>query len=127
MSIVFVVVAVIAALLWAYSLANQNVSIDVCTILFVVAAGCGITSCATSGWKAESDKRAEAQAAADMQPRVIREVDGCKVYAFKSGDRWHYFTRCADQTTTESSYDVRSGKTTRTEVESITTKNGAGQ
>lgn len=50
---------------------------------------------------------------ADEQPRVIREVDGCKVYAFLSADRWHYFTRCKDMTTTETSWEEcrMSGKT----------------
>lgn len=85
-------------------------------------------SWALLGAQTEASKQREkdraAQEAADKQPRVIREVDGCKVYTFKAGDRWHYFTRCPNQMTTESSYTVRSGKTTRTEVESITTTNG---
>lgn len=39
---------------------------------------------------------------ADKLPRVIREADGCKVYAFKSGNDWHFFTRCPNsQVTTE--------------------------
>lgn len=71
----------------------------------------------------EWDRAEAAREEAERQPRVIREADGCKVYAFKAGDRWHYFTRCANQTTTDSSYTVRSGKTSRTETESITTTN----
>lgn len=78
----------------------------------------------TPEWKKRADAEDEARRAAERKPRVIREADGCKVYAFKEGDRWHYFTRCPEQTTTESSYSVRSGKTTRTETESITTTNG---
>ncbi len=55
---------------------------------------------------AENRRVAEAQRIAaeeaDKQPRVIREADGCKVYAFKSGNDWHYFTRCPNsQVTTE--------------------------
>jgi len=46
-----------------------------------------------------------AQEAADRKPHVVREADGCKVYAFLSEGRWHYFTRCpASQTTTESNW-----------------------
>lgn len=54
--------------------------------------------------------------------RVIREVDGCKVYAFKSTGNWHYFTRCANQTSTDTTntHTVSSGKTSRT-VTDITT------
>ena len=43
-----------------------------------------------------------AQDSADAQPRVIREIDGCKVYAFKSNG-WHYFTRCPSSTSTAGS------------------------
>lgn len=54
---------------------------------------------------AQQDQREQiAQDAADRKPHVIREADGCKVYAFKSEGIWHYFTRCpASRTTTESS------------------------
>lgn len=47
-------------------------------------------------------------------PHVVREADGCKVYAFKSGDRWHYFTRCPNAVTvTDTAYEhcTGSGKT----------------
>lgn len=50
--------------------------------------------------------KAAAQRQANETPHVIREADGCKVYAFLSGDRYHYFTRCPDaRTVTESSWD----------------------
>ena len=43
-------------------------------------------------------------------PHVVREADGCKVYAFKSGDRWHFFTRCPNSTTnTDTAYEVCTG------------------
>lgn len=43
-------------------------------------------------------------------PHIIREADGCKVYAFESGGRWHYFTRCpGDRTVTDTSYEQCSG------------------
>jgi hypothetical protein len=65
----------------------------------------------------------EAQARADAMPHVIREADGCKVYAFKAGDNWHYFTRCGDGTvTTERNWDEhhQRGKQTITEHKSET-------
>lgn len=43
-------------------------------------------------------------------PHVVREADGCKVYAFLSGDRWHYFTRCPDaRTVTDTAYEHCTG------------------
>lgn len=69
----------------------------------------------------------EAQYRLDQQPRVIREVDACKVYAFKEGEHWHYFTRCPTTTTTERNYSEthRSGKNNVTvqKSEKITTEN----
>lgn len=73
------------------------------------------TDTAKAAWAAE-----EARTRADMQPRVIREADGCKVYAFKGGDHWHYFTRCPNSTTkTDTTVSVGSGKTRHTETRSI--------
>jgi hypothetical protein len=61
-----------------------------------------------------------AQAKAEATPHVIREADGCKVYAFKAGDRYHYFTRCpGSSTTTESSWTERHGKSSVTKTETI--------
>lgn len=75
--------------------------------------------------EAAREARNAAQRIQDQTPYVIStSPDGCKVYTFKAGDRWHYFTRCASTTTTESSYSVRHGKQTRTEVEVITQQNG---
>lgn len=72
--------------------------------------------------KADREKEA-AQYRADQEPRVIRETDGCKVYAFKEGNHWHYFTRCPANTTTERTYTERSGKTTVRKTEQIVTEN----
>lgn len=64
-------------------------------------------------WAAERAEGARQRAAkeeADRQPRVVREADGCKVYAFKSGDRWHYFTRCPNaHTVTDTAYEECTG------------------
>lgn len=84
-------------------------------------------------WVIFSDdaKRAEqqerAQEIADSTPHAIRQVDGCKVYAFKAAGNWHYFTRCIDGTvTTERNWTEshREGKQTLTahKSETIETK-----
>jgi hypothetical protein len=82
----------------------------------------GIYSCTNSDWY-QASRRAEAtQAAADAKPHVIREADGCKVYAFKSGYNWHYFTRCGETVTTERNYEEHHGKTTEHKTETIVTQ-----
>ena len=91
---------------------------------------CTYRSCFSD--EALADKAAKqaaqvAQEAADAVPRVIREIDGCKVYAFKSQDKWHYFTRCPAATTTDRTYEQchKSGKNTVCEnkTEQIVTEN----
>jgi hypothetical protein len=63
----------------------------------------------------------DAQDRADATPHVIREADGCRVYAFKAGD-WHYFTRCNDGgVTTERRWTERQGKQTIRRSETIVT------
>lgn len=78
-------------------------------------------------WSIASNARQAQQAAADRVPRVIREFDGCKVYAFKDSGRWHYTTKCPSTASTSSSYEVvtGSGKSRRTHIETevITTGN----
>lgn len=51
------------------------------------------------------DAAKAARRRAEETPHVIREADGCKVYAFLSGDRYHYFTRCPDKIVTDASWD----------------------
>lgn len=64
----------------------------------------------TSIDRAEENRVKAAKEAADRQPHVVREADGCKVYAFKSGDRWHYFTRCPNaHTVTDTAYEQCTG------------------
>lgn len=74
----------------------------------------------------QAEAVAHAQAVADATPHVIRQADGCKVYAFKVGGTFHYFTRCgADTVTTDRNYTTthREGKQTVTDyhVETIVT------
>lgn len=83
----------------------------------------GIKACQNSEWNRNIEQAERQRAEAAKVPRVIREADGCKVYAFKDGDRWHYFTRCPNsQVTTESQFEVRAGKSTRIETEAIETR-----
>ncbi len=63
-----------------------------------------------------------AQEQRERTPHVIREADGCKVYAFKADDHTHFFTRCGETVTTERQYEVSHGKTHSTESETIVTK-----
>lgn len=90
--------------------------------------------CGSAAWNESKPERIAAHAAekaaqealrkANETPHVIREADGCKVYAFLSGDRYHYFTRCKDQTTTDTSWEEcrQSGKSRicETKTESVT-------
>ena len=89
----------------------------------LVAPVIGISSCTDSQeWKDRKTLEA-AREAAYAQPFITKEVDGCKVYAFKQGGLWHYFTRCPDsQVTTDTTITERHGKSTTTRVESIKTE-----
>lgn len=77
--------------------------------------------------RAAEEAKKQAQREADRKPRVIRETDGCKVYAFKEGGHWHYFTKCPATTTTDRTYEScrQSGKTRTCEnkTEQIVTEN----
>lgn len=67
----------------------------------------------------EAVKRGEIQEAKRIEerrqertPRFYADApDGCKVYTFKPGDRWLYFTRCPNaKTSTETSWTEQCGK-----------------
>lgn len=63
-------------------------------------------------WRKEERKVAEVKRKQEATPHVIRQTaDGCKVYAWKGGEMWHYFTRCSplDTVTTERHYTVPCG------------------
>jgi hypothetical protein len=84
----------------------------------------GIVKCTETEWWQESERKKQAQEKADATPHVIREADGCKVYAFKSGGSYHYFTRCGSTVTTERTYTENCGKNcTRQKSEVIVTEN----
>lgn len=55
-------------------------------------------------------------------PKLMSEADGCKVYSFWDRGYKHYFTKCDNGTvTTDAARSVRSGKTTKTVIETIKT------
>ena len=57
-------------------------------------------------------------------PHVVRELDGCKTYRVMIDMRWHYYTRCSDQTTHMAPRTESCGKScTRTEIDSTTVAN----
>jgi hypothetical protein len=69
------------------------------------------------GHAAQRKVEREARQAEESIPKVIREVDGCKVYSFidhGGSGRRVYFTRCPESSATQSDY--RSGKSTYTDV-----------
>jgi hypothetical protein len=112
------------AVAWLFSCLSDSEWTGVFGTFFIlVSLVFGIKSCSETEWYIESKKREAAREAADQQPRVVREIDGCKVYAFKSGERWHYFTRCPDSrvsTDTNHTVTVKSGKSTSTKTETTT-------
>jgi hypothetical protein len=54
--------------------------------IFMVAASSSLLyGCFFSDWAKHDMEQRQAQERADSTPHVIREADGCKVYAFRSG------------------------------------------
>lgn len=111
--------ALLALLYWA--LVNDCLGF----ICFCLAIVIGVSSCNRSDWYAEHSRKVEIENARteayNATPHVIREADGCKVYTFEAGDKWHYFTRCQANTVTESHHNESCGKNKTCDVaESIT-------
>ena len=96
---------------------------EIALIVATLLALAGVYTCDQPEFMKQRKREIAERDRLERVPHVIREADGCKVYAFKADDRIHYFTRCADsKTTTESGYTVNCGKNcTRTETESIQT------
>lgn len=90
-------------------------------IVAVIYGGC-VSTPARNFWAEDAAKNRAEEVRAET-PHVIRDSgDGCKVYAFKSGDT-HYFTRCSpgDTVTTERNYSERVGKANVKKTETIVT------
>lgn len=81
----------------------------------------GVYSCNTSAWYAAVSKANDAATLARETPHIIRQADGCKVYAFESGGTTHFFTRCGETVTTERHYTERVGKISHDRTEVIET------
>jgi hypothetical protein len=86
----------------------------------------GVVSCTTSESWQESRRLDEIERQKRMTPHVIKEFDGCKLYAFERQGRDHYITRCpSSKTTTDKNYTENCGKScTRNLVETIETQDG---
>lgn len=86
-------------------------------VLLLALCGYGLWYTFSDAAAPERAKFAAAQAA-EAQPHVIKQVDGCKVYAWKGDSgRYHFFTRCpGSATSTETNWQEcrtePSGKTT---------------
>lgn len=94
-------------------------------IALIVIGACvlGTKSCVDSQWYSDQQAEFKAQKRAAATPHVIREADGCKVYAFASAGRTHYFTRCGSTVTTERTGSESCGKAcTRPTSEVIVTE-----
>lgn len=81
----------------------------------------GVVACENSDWNKRQEAERAEQERREAIPHVIREADGCKVYAWKGGD-WHYFTRCSpgDTVTTERHYRESCGKNKTCDRKEIT-------
>jgi hypothetical protein len=98
-------------------------------IIWVIVTGgvlFGMHSCDNSDWHKQHEKELQQTRIRNETPHVVREVDGCKVYAFMIDDRYHYFTRCKAETTTESDHVEQCGKNCQKVItESIPTEYGS--
>lgn len=93
-----------------------------CILAFLCFCASGVTSCGESDWYKQHQKESAEEDRKNAIPHVIREFDGCKVYAFET-DREHYFTRCGSTVTTETNWETHCGKAcTKKESDSIVTE-----
>ena len=87
---------------------------------FVILAGGFLVLFLWLGYWLVHDPRQEA---ADAVPKIMADVDGCKVYQFKANSSWHYFTRCEATTVTTRNYTESCGKgCSRARTETLTTE-----
>lgn len=116
------IIGIVIALILLWANGEGALPETVLTLALVI----GVVSCNRSEWYQEGERQRDAEQAAkdkaEATPRVIREADGCKVYTFKAGGHWHYYTRCASSTVTEShrTESTGSGKT-RKDVDVVET------
>lgn len=82
-----------------------------------------VKGCDSLPYFVERQKQVDIQRKKEETPHVIREVDGCKVYAFKVNQHYHYFTRCPKDTTTDTTIEERHNKHTEQRIDQIVTEN----
>lgn len=82
-----------------------------------------IKGCSSLPYFEERQKQADIKRKIEETPHVIREVDDCKVYAFKVNQHYHYFTRCPKDTTTDTTIEERHNKRTEYRIDQIVTEN----
>lgn len=94
------------------------------TIGVIGLVGFGLYRCDQSEWHQESERQRRADEKREATPHVIREADGCKVYAFRVDRTDHFFTSCPNaKVTTDRNYTVNCGKNcTRHESETNVTE-----
>jgi hypothetical protein len=102
----------------------KDVIITLCLLGFVTL---GVVKCTQSDWYQHSERATAEEHKREATPHVVREADGCKVYAWKDSGgtgTTHYFTRCPNAAvTTERNYTVNCGKNcTRHETETNVTE-----
>lgn len=73
--------------------------------------------------EAEQGQQKLAARMARETPHVVKEVDGCKVYAFEHDRHTQFFVRCQNSTSTQSNWSERSGKTTQHKSSTIALEN----
>jgi hypothetical protein len=116
----FLIIGVAATLLVVFILNDCENLAMLCLLTLVVI---GIVSCNDSEWyKKDQAEKAEA-AKRRATPHVIREADGCKVYAFET-DREHYFTRCGSTVSTETNWSQSCGKSCSKKMSDTITTEG---
>lgn len=114
----------IAEMLWSFFEALWTfIKISLWIIVPVAIFGGLIVGCNQLPYFKQRDEEYKRKLLAEETPHVIREVDGCKIYAFKVGTKYHYFTRCPKETTTDTTIEERHNKHKTYETDQIVTEN----
>lgn len=107
---------IIATLVWIIFLVLDKPALTFTA--FIALLGFFVAALEHTSWAEESHRKKADEDRREAIPHIIREADGCKVYAFKT-DREHYFTRCGSTVSTETNYTVTCGKNCRREESDV--------
>ena len=127
MSIIITIALLTVGMIFAVTAFFEFIESDIisCIVSLLVAVVSIVAACCVA--IPESKEQTEK----DKTPRVIREIDGCKVYQFLGDNsKWYYFTRCENNSTVTSSTHtecqlvgkVNTCKDVITDIETVTTK-----